>query len=581
MSPFAPTDPPLRAYGIDGLATIRMGVIRERLLAVAEDVGQLLIRGAFSSNIKERRDCSTAIFDAAGRLIAQADHMPIHIGSLLWGLRALLDRYALEEIAEGDAFVMNDPYLAGGTHLPDISVLTPVFVAGRITHFIGNIAHHADVGGPVAGSVSGQSPDIFWEGIRLPPIRIARAGVPDHDVIDLIAANTRAPTERQLDLTTQIGSNARGVALLQAVIAECGADEVAAAGDAIIAHTDARIRSGLQNLKDGTWTATRYLDDDGAGSDPVPLCVTATITGDHLTLDFAGSGPQAKGAVNLSTSSLEATVAYCIKALIDPQVAANGGLLDAVEIRAPHGSIVSPEPPAAVAARAVTSNRLAGAIFDALGPALSKDRRMAASNDSTSLVVFSGQTADGLGYVYPESIGGGAGAMTDCDGMDAVHVHTVNSTNLPVEVLETSYPLRCTRYAMVSGSGGAGRHSGGLGIAREVTVLEDGTQMTLRSDGHLFPAPGALGGQDGSVTRAKVIGVDGAETELSSKSSHTLNTGDRLLIETLGGAGYGDPAERAMFDLRADLLDQRIAPDTARAIYGADAVDAALGAKDA
>ncbi|MFK7880764.1 hydantoinase B/oxoprolinase family protein [Roseobacter sp.] len=580
MSPPTPTDPTPKLNRMDGLATIRMGVIQERLLAVAEDVGQLLIRGAFSTNIKERRDCSTAIFDAAGRLIAQADHMPIHIGSLLWGLRALLARYPLQEIVEGDAFVMNDPYLAGGTHLPDISVLTPVFVAGRITHFIGNIAHHADVGGPVAGSVSGQSPDIFWEGIRLPPIRIARAGVPELDVIDLIAANTRAPTERQLDLTTQVGSNARGVALLQAVIAECGVDEVAAAGEAIIAHTGARIRAGLRHLKDGHWTATRYLDDDGAGSDPVPLCVTATIKGDHLTLDFAGSGPQAKGAVNLSASSLEATVAYCIKALIDPQVAANGGLLDAVEIRAPHGSIVSPKPPAAVAARAVTSNRLAGAIFDALGPALPENRRMAASNDSTSLVVFSGKTADGLGYVYPESIGGGAGAMTDCDGMDAVHVHTVNSTNLPIEVLETSYPLRCARYALVSGSGGAGRHCGGLGIAREVAALEDGTQMTLRSDGHLFPAPGAAGGRDGSVTQATVIGADGNETELASKSSLTLNKGDRLVIETLGGAGYGDPAERAPSDLCADLLDQRITLRAARTIYGTDAVDAALGTKD-
>ncbi|MEO0653856.1 MAG: hydantoinase B/oxoprolinase family protein [Pseudomonadota bacterium] len=198
----------------EGLATIRMGVIHERLLAIAEDVGQLLIRGAFSSNIKERRDCSTAIFSATGQLIAQADHMPIHIGSLAWGLSAVLAKYRPSEIADGDAFVMNDPYLAGGTHLPDISVLTPVFYGGEITHFIGNIAHHADVGGPVAGSVSGESPDIFWEGIRLPPIRIARGGAADDDVIGLIAANTRAPMERQLDLHTQVGANLRGSELL-------------------------------------------------------------------------------------------------------------------------------------------------------------------------------------------------------------------------------------------------------------------------------------------------------------------------------------------------------------------------------
>ncbi|MEO1678167.1 MAG: hydantoinase B/oxoprolinase family protein [Pseudomonadota bacterium] len=556
---------------LDGRAMIRMGVIHERLLAVAEDVGELLIRGAFSSNIKERRDCSTAIFDARGRLIAQADHMPIHIGSLLWGLRAVLERYDVREIAEGDAFVMNDPYLAGGTHLPDISVLTPVFAEGRLCHFVGNIAHHADVGGPVAGSVSGQSPDIFHEGIRLPPIRIARGGRPDRDLIDLIAANTRAPMERRLDLTTQIGANARGAALLQDVIADCGLADVEAAGEAILAHTGARIRAGLSRLRAGTYRATRYLDDDGAGSELVPLCVTATVEDGRLTLDFAGSGPEANGAVNLSASSLEATVAYCVKALIDPGVAANGGLLEAVTIRAPEGSVIAPREPAAVAARAVTSNRLAGVIFDALLPALPEERRMAASNDSTSLVVLSGE-----GFVYPESIGGGAGALADRDGMDAVHVHTVNSTNLPVEVLETSYPLLCTRYALVEGSGGAGRHTGGLGIAREIEALRDGTGMTLRSDGHRFPAPGAAGGGPSSVTRAVLTRADGEVEELPSKSTRGLGAGDRVLIETLGGGGYGPPAERRTEHLRADLLNGRISRARAREIYGEAAVASAL-----
>jgi N-methylhydantoinase B len=558
----------------DGHATIRMGVIHKRLLAVAEDVGLLLIRGAFSSNIKERHDCSTAIFDAAGRLIAQADHMPIHIGSLLWGLRAVLARYRPEEMAEGDAFVMNDPYLAGGTHLPDISVLTPVFVEGRLTHFIGNIAHHADVGGPVAGSVSGQSPDIFHEGIRLPPIRIARAGVADRDVIDLIAANTRAPMERRLDLQTQIGANARGVALLRAVIAEAGLAEVEAAGAAIIAHTARRIEAGLAALTEGSWTATRYLDDDGAGRLCVPLTVTATCAAGALTLDFSASAPEAGGAVNLSASSLEATVAYCIKALIDPEVAANHGLLSAVTIVAPPGTIVSPRPPAAVAARAVTSNRLAGAIFDALRPALPQDRRMAASNDSTSLVVFSG--GGDAPFVYPESIGGGAGAFADQDGMDAVHVHTVNSTNLPVEVLEASYPLRCTRYGLSEGSGGPGRQTGGLGIAREVMALRDGTGMTLRSDGHRFAAPGAAGGGDSSMTRAVLTRADGTAEELPPKCTATLAAGDRLLIETLGGGGYGPPEARDLDALRADLLDGRISVTAAEEAYGAAAVRSAL-----
>ena len=326
----------------------------------------------------------------------------------------------------------------------------------------------------------------------------------------------------------------------------------------------------------GSWSATRYLDDDGAGSEPIPLCVTATVNGAHLTLDFEGSGPEAGGAVNLSASSLEATVAYCIKALIDPEVAANNGLLDAVEIRVPESSIINPRPPAAVAARAVTSNRLAGAIFDALRPALPEARRMAASNDSTSLLVFSGGAPGGSRYVYPESIGGGAGAMSDQDGMDAVHVHTVNSTNLPIEVLETAYPLRCTRYALVSGSGGAGRHTGGLGIAREIMPLEEGTEMTLRSDAHLYPAPGAEGGLPGSVTRASVCNSEGAEFALASKSTRRLAVGDRVLIETLGGGGFGPIEQRQSKDLANDLVNGRLSLDSAREIYGDARVTAAI-----
>ncbi|MEM9811504.1 MAG: hydantoinase B/oxoprolinase family protein [Pseudomonadota bacterium] len=550
---------------IDGRAMLRMRIVHERLLAIAEDVGHALIRGAFSSNIKERMDCSTAIFDAEGRLIAQADHMPIHIGSLLWGVRTLLERG--QGFAAGEAFVMNDPYLAGGTHLPDISVISPVFAEGRLSHFVGNIAHHADVGGPTPGSVSGRSPDIFSEGLRLPPIRIARGGVPDDDLIELIAANTRAPLERRLDLKTQIGSNARGAALLGALIEDLGLSAVERAGAEICDYTARRLAAAVRALPDGQWTATRYLDDDGATSDPVPLVATVRVAGDRLSFDFTGSGAEAAGAVNLSASSLEATVAYAVKALIDPELPANSGLIDAVEIRVTEGTILSPRPPAAVAARAVTSNRLAGAIFDALRPALPVERRMAASNDSTSLVVFAGE-----GFVYPESIGGGGGAMADRDGQDGIHVHTVNSTNLPIEALETSYPLRCTRYALVEGSGGAGQQAGGLGIAREVEALVDGVALTVRSDGHIFPAPGADGGQPGSVTRIRLTRRSGEVQELGSKTSVTLDRGDRVLVETLGGGGYGAPEMRTDAALRGDLESGRLSREAAEAAYGPDRV---------
>ncbi|SDX33103.1 hydantoinase B/oxoprolinase family protein [Roseicitreum antarcticum] len=560
----------------DGQRLIAMSIIHERLKAVAEDVGHLLIRGAFSSNIKERGDCSTAIFDVAGRLVAQADHMPIHIGSLLWGVRALLDRYPIDTIAEGDAFVMNDPYLAGGTHLPDISVITPVFVEGALSYFVGNIAHHADVGGPEPGSVSGASPSIFWEGIRLPPIRIARAGVADEDVIGLIAHNTREPMERILDLRNQVGANLRGAALMQALISDHGARAVADAVNGIVAHAGALVRAAVTALPDGEWQATRYLDDDGAGSDPVPLVCTVRVAGDALTLDFTGSGPTAKGAINLSPSSLEATVCYAIKALLGPTIPSNSGLIDAICIVVPDDSVVNPAAPAAVAARAVTSNRLAGAIFDALGQALPEAQRMSASNDSTSLIVLAGRDpARGTTYVYPESTGGGAGAFAEHDGADAVHVHTVNSANLPVEVLETEYPILCIEYALVPDSGGAGRQRGGLGIARELQALVDGTALTVRSDGHLFGAPGVLGGLTGSTTHI-IHYTATTRTELPSKCSRTLAAGDRLRIETLGGGGFGPMSERADTAIATDILDGKVTLSAAEQHYGTERIAACL-----
>lgn len=544
---------------------VAMAVMHERLVAIAEDIGHALIRGAFSTNIKERRDCSTALFDAQGRLIAQADHMPIHIGSLHWGVRALLAREDPTMFTDGDQFVMNDPYLAGGTHLPDISLIKPVFVNSELRFFIGNIAHHADVGGPVPGSVSGASQSIYAEGIRIPPIRLVRGGETDHALLDLLTCNMRGAEERRLDLRTQIGANDRGADLMQTLIEDRGIETLSVAINDLLTYAGNRVRAEIAELPDGRYRAERFLDNDGVGDLPVPLAVTALIKGPELTLDFHGSGAMAKGAVNLSASSLEATVAYALKALLAPDCPANSGLIDACRIKTPKPSIVDPVPPAAVAARAVTSNRLAGAIFDALGQALPPERRMAASNDSTSLMAIAGP-----GYVYPESIGGGAGAMHDHDGADAIHVHTVNSTNLPIEMLEIEYPLRCRRYSLVPDSGGAGKQRGGLGIAREVEVLSDAT-VTLRSDGHVFPAPGMDGGGASSVTRIRKNAVD----ELPSKATIELKAGESVLVETLGGGGMGRPSDRSAAALACDVEDGKVSEARALADYGTELLNAA------
>lgn len=557
---------------------IGMEVFSNRLLAIAEDMGSILIRSSFSSNIKERRDCSTAIFDAKGRLVTQADHIPIHLGAMIGAVEAMLSRYPLKAMKPGDAFIANDPYLAGGSHLPDISIITPVHQDGEVRFFAGNIAHHADVGGRTPGSTSGTSRSIFEEGIRLPVIRIARGGEIDEDLLELIAHNTRDPEERLLDLRTQIGTNVRGGAMLAQLIERMGWPAVAQAIEDILTYTRRRLRNRVAALPDGVYRFERAMDDDGLPGEPVPIVCTATIAGDTLSFNFDGSGPQARGAINLPDSALKASVYYCVKAVLDPGLMPNQGIIDPIGISAPAGTIVNPKAPAAVAGRAVTSNRLCGAVFGALFQAMPEDKVMASCNDSTSAVSVSGWHAGRQAtYVYPESMGGGAGAFADRDGMDAVHVHTVNSTNLPAEALELEYPLLLDEYCLVPDSGGAGRHRGGMGMARQIRVREDNTTFSARSDAHIIPAPGIAGGKASSVTRiVRNPGTALAENLHSKASGLVLAAGEVIRVETLGGGGFGDPQERPLAALAADLREEKITLAAAERDYGAARVSEAL-----
>ena len=557
---------------------IQMEVFSNRLLAIAEDMGSILIRSSFSSNIKERRDCSTALFDAKGRLITQADHIPIHLGAMIGAVEAMLKRYPLSAMAPGDAFIANDPYLAGGSHLPDISIITPVHQDGEVKFFCGNIAHHADVGGKTPGSTSGTSRSIFEEGIRLPIIRIARGGAIDEDLLELIAHNTRDPEERLLDLRTQIGTNVRGGAMLVQLIERMGWPAVEQAVEDILTYTRRRLRNRVAALPDGVYRFERSMDDDGFPGEPVPIACTATISGDTLSFDFAGSGPQARGAINLPDSALKASIYYCVKAVLDPGLMPNQGIIDPIVITAPAGTIVNPMAPAAVAGRAVTSNRLCGAVFGALYQAMPAERVMASCNDSTSAVSISGwHSGRGATYVYPESMGGGAGAFGDRDGMDAVHVHTVNSTNLPAEALELEYPLLLEEYCLVPDSGGAGRHRGGMGMARQIRIREDNTTFSARSDAHIIPAPGVSGGKASNVTRILRNAGTATEEALHSKASGlTLAAGEVIRVETLGGGGFGDPAERSLAAIAQDLHEEKISRSAAERDYGVERVRAAL-----
>lgn len=556
---------------------VAMEVFSNRLLSITEDMGNTLIRSSFSTNIKERKDCSVGLFDRSGRLIAQASHIPLHLGSLMGSVCAVLNAYPLERMREGDAFMCNDPFLAGGTHTPDIAMVTPVFVDGMVQYVAANVGHHSDVGGPTPGSISGGARSIFEEGLRIPVIPLVRAGELDTALLNLVAHNSREPEERALDLKVQVASNERGARLMRELAENMGVEAVSAAIEDLLAYTARRLRNRIGNMIDGHASCVAYLDDDGVGGDAVAIRATVTVSGDALIVDFDGSAPQTRGAMNVAESALRATVYYAVKALLDPGLLPNQGMASCIEIRTPEGSIVNPRFPAATGARSITCNKIARALFGAFAELLPPERAMAASLDSVPAIIFAGERRrqDGT-FVYLETMGGGTGARHGGDGMDGVHVHITNTSNLPAEALENEYALLVDEYALVEGSGGAGRHRGGLGIARQIRATRDGIVFSARSDGHKTGAPGLFGGLSGGTARLLRNPGTSHEEELSSKTANIiLRAGESIRLETPGGGGLGNPAERSPQALAEDLAGGKLTLEEAVRDYGTALVEAA------
>ena len=558
---------------------IEIEVFNNRVLAIIEEMGAKLVRSSFSPNIKERRDCSVALFDAGGRSIGQAAHIPIHLGSLKGGVDAILRDYPIEDIKPGDAFVCNDAYLAGGTHLPDISIITPIFYKGVLKFFAACLGHHSDVGGSVPGSISPTATSIFEEGIRIPPVKMVREGVLDDGIMQMIIQNTREPEDRLLDLKVQIATNVLGAEQITALIERMGSDSIDRAVEDLMIYTARRLRSRIAELRDGTHSFTTWMDDDGFGGDKLPLAATVTVEGDHMHLDFTGSGPQSRGGYNIMPTGVMATVAYAIKALLDPELPANSGLFDAIEFTAPEGTIVNPHYPAAVGARTTTCQKLSGAVFGAFAGLLPPEKAMASCHDVLGAMVFSGKSKkhDGT-YVYLETLAGGNGARDSLDGMDGAHCHITNSLNMPAEAVEHEYPLMVEEYTLVTDSGGAGRHRGGMGVARDVRILEDDTTFSGRADSYITAAEGYAGGLPGGNCRiVRNHGTNREEAMSPKQRLLTLEAGETVRMETPGGGGLGAPQDRPIVELARDLEDGRMKEETARRDYGEEMVDKALG----
>ena len=528
---------------------VTLEVIGAALLSIAEEMGTALIKSSYSTNIKERQDCSTAIFDARGEVIAQAEHIPMHLGSLLGVVQEILARYPASALAPGDVFISNDPYTGGGTHLPDINLISPVFADGVLFGFVANIAHHAD-------RSADRIRTIWDEGLRITPIRLAEAGRIREDVMELLLANFALPDQRRGDFRAQIAANRLGERRLAELIGRYGALTVRAACEASLAYGERKIRAAIASLPDGVWRYADAMDDDGVTPNPIPIVVTITKRGDALALDFSGSGPQCAGDINVVYFALLATVYYALKAVLDPTIPANGGFYRAITVTAPEGSIVNARPPAPVAWRTQTCQRIADVVLGALAQVV-PERVPAAGNGANCAMVFSGtDPSTGKLYVYLETLAGGAGATETGDGLDAVQVHVTNTSNLPVEALESEYPLLVAEYALVEGSGGAGRHRGGLGLRRTIEVLGHEARFLGTTERARLAPWGLCGGQPGGRARLVLDPGGPNERDLPPKVwGYPLKPGDRVSIETPGAGGYGPPEERALEQRQEDERD--------------------------
>jgi N-methylhydantoinase B len=541
---------------------ITLDVIGSALLTIAEEMGEALIKASYSSNIKERQDCSTAVFNLAGEVIAQAEHIPMHLGSLIMIVQEILKRYPVTALREGDVFIGNDPYTGGSTHLPDITVASPVFHAGEPVGFVANIAHHADGSGRATRS-------IWDEGLRIPPIRIVEGGRLREDLMELLLLNFRLPRERRGDFRAQFAANRIGAERLGELLARHGRKTCEAAMDELLAYGERKIRAALRSIPDGIYRFEDSMDDDGADGPPVPIRVSITVQGDEILLDFAGTGAQVDGDINVVYLALVATVYYALKALLDPSIPANGGFYRAIRVDAPVGSIVNAQPPAPVAWRTQTCQRIADVVFGALAPAL-PDRVIGATNGANSAWVFSGvDPRTGHYYVYLETIGGGSGARATRDGLDGVQVHITNTSNLPVECLEMEYPLLVEEYALEEDSGGPGRFRGGLGLRRTIRVRA-GAATFLGTLDRARQAPwGVFGGGPGGRGRLALDTGRPSGRALGSKVAGVqLAEGQTVTIVTPGAGGYGPANERDRALVERDVREGKVSRSAAAEIYG-------------
>ncbi|OYR69380.1 hydantoinase B/oxoprolinase family protein [Halorubrum ezzemoulense] len=532
----------------ESIDSVTLEVFRNKLESIAEEMGKVLIRSAYSPNIKERQDCSTALFDADGRMVAQAEHIPVHLGAMPDAVAAV----TAKDPEPGDAYILNDPF-EGGTHLPDVTIVSPIATESDVIGYAVTRAHHADMGGMTPGSMPAGATDIYQEGLRLPAVKLRSGGELNEDLLAMILANVRNRTERRADLRAQLAAHDRAEDRLRSLIDEHGRDQVNQAFGAVINYSQARMTDELTAFPDGTYEAHDVLEGDGVSDAEIPIRVSITVDGATVEVDFTGTADQCAGNMNAPLSVAKSAVYFVVRCITDPEIPPNYGSYADITVTAPQGTVVNPTPPASVVGGNVeTSQRLTDVVFAAFAEA-APERVPAASQGTMNNVIIGNR--DRGGFTYYETIGGGFGARPNKDGMDGVQVGMTNTLNTPIEVLEAEYPFTVEQYGFRESSGGDGQYRGGLGLVRSVTI-ETEAVVSLLTERRRRRPQGAAGGEPGAAGENLANGEP-----LPAKTTREVEAGTTITVRTPGGGGYGNPGKRTADDRKADRLDEKVSDD--------------------
>jgi N-methylhydantoinase B len=549
-----------------GFDPITLEVVRYKLEGIANEMQSTLLRSSFSPVVKEALDASSSLFTLEGETLAQALAIPNHLATLIPVVGAFLQEFRIESMQEGDVFVMNEPYL-GGTHLPDIGIVTPIFFDGRVVALAATMTHHQDVGGMTPGSIPTNATEIFQEGLRIPPLKLYDAGRRNDTLDKILRLNVRLPDTLFGDLNAQIAACNIGSRRLAQLMDAYGREYTLLLFEELLAYSERATRARLRDIPNGVYRYIDFLDNDGVELDkPVRVEVAVTVDDDSMHVDFAGTAAQVRGPLNVVESGCLAAAYFALRAVTGSDIPTNAGCFRAVSLARPEGSLVCPISPAPVGTRTATIKRIAGCILGALAQAM--PARVPADSAGVLFgLALGGHNDLGKPYVLAEIIVGGSGASAILDGVDVIETDVTNCMNLPVEALESDVPLRVHRLELRVDSGGPGKHRGGLGLIKEYEFTGTTATFTHRGERHFGEARGTDGGMAGARAHSEIVRASGSVEEIQSKLVTTLNKGDRVVVRTPGGGGHGSPAERSLDRVQADIDDEKISRTAAHVVY--------------